>query len=399
MKAKLTPFHIALMAGALIVGVLIDRLVSVAVVPATSQQGRFAAVVDERATNDSQTGRETKRSDAVANAPIVQPANSGASTNKGSLDAILTEANARQRLADLSAFISRLGPAEYPDAFKRTRQITSSNERELASRLLLTQWAQADPDGALQFAAGNRGFEYVAEDVFQELAGKNFNDALARAQAIPGQELRYRALRGTLANKADTDPRAALELAKTLGEFRGNEPLTSVIFRQWAATDPQAAAAAASASVESGEGGWRSPVNSVVQTWATQDPVAAANWSLAISNPEAQSRSIAQVMREWTRQDPNAAANFINKLESGAAHDAAVAGLAQALVATDPSTALSWTGTIIDDQTRQQTLQRLSPVVMWRDPENGPAMLQSAGLPADQIRGGRGRGRDGGGRR
>jgi hypothetical protein len=54
--------------------------------------------------------------------------------------------------------------------------------------------------------------------------------------------LRYQALRGVLAFKADTDPAAAIQLAQKLGEFRGHEPLSNAIYRQWAANDAQAAA-------------------------------------------------------------------------------------------------------------------------------------------------------------
>jgi hypothetical protein len=270
---------------------------------------------------------------------------------------------------------------------KRIRQITSSNERELASRLLVAQWVQTDPDGALQFAAGNRGFEYVAEDVFHHFASNDFDGSMERAKGIPGSELRYRALRGILSFKADTDPRAAIQLAQEMGDFRGFEPLASVVYRQWAANDPQAAALAASGE---GQGeGWRSPIAPVVQTWAQQDPAAAANWSLTLDDARAQERSIAQVMRQWTREDPTAAANWIHGLDAGASRDAAVAGLAQALVFRDPQTALSWIGTINDNATRTRTLQRVSGTVMWRDPQNGAAMLQAAGLPPDQIRAGR----------
>ena len=89
---------------------------------------------------------------------------------KASLESILAERDSRQRVRNLHASIDALTPAEFAEALKRIRQITNGNERELASRLLVTNWALSDPDGALQFAAGNRGYEYVAEDVFREFA-------------------------------------------------------------------------------------------------------------------------------------------------------------------------------------------------------------------------------------
>jgi hypothetical protein len=377
--------QVALVAGALLAGILLDRFIQTA--RSSSSRENAVATSGSSANSPTKPSGDGTSSDSLSNISVSlsgAPTTARTFTSKASLDTILAQHDPQQRVRDLQAFISTIALSEYGDALKRIRQITNSNERELASRLLLTQWAQTDPDGALQFAAGNRGFEYVAEDVFQQLAAADFESAITRAQAIPGNDLRYRALRGALAFKADTDPRGALALAKTLGDFRDHESLASAIYRQWAAVDPQAAAMEA-AGTDLPEEPWRSPVNSVVQTWAAQDPAAAAKWSLSLADTQTQTRSVSQVVREWSRQDPTAAANWIHTLESGAARDAAVAGLAQALAATDPQTALNWVGSIADETTRSRTLQRVSGIVMWRDPQNGPALLEAAGLPPDRI--------------
>ncbi len=389
--------QVALIVGAMIVGVLVDRLLLAGSgVPETRRASAIAATrggAQEAAAAASGSGGVEKTAPATATDVRTAAGESGAG-----LDSVLAEHDPRQRLLSLQDFINHLPVSGFADALKRLRQIPHSNERELASRLLVARWVQSDPDGALQFAAGNRGFEYVAEDVFQAFAAADFSAAMGRASAIPGNDLRYRALKGILSFKADSDPRAALELASTMGDFRGMESLASVVYRQWAAVDPQAAANHAAAQTPAEGDGWRSPVRSVVDTWAAQDPVAAANFSIAMKDAEAQRRSLDQVMRQWSRDDPQGAANWIYALEPGPSRDNAVAGLAQSLAFADPQTAVGWVGTITDDQTRQRTLQRISGVVMWRDPQNGAALLQSAGLPADQIRGGRG-GRGGGGGR
>jgi hypothetical protein len=266
---------------------------------------------------------------------------------------------------------------------KRIRRIPGNNDRELASRLLLAHWVQSDPDAVLQFAASNRGYEYAADAVFQQAAATNLSSALERAKALPNADLRYMALRGVLSFMSDTDPAGAVRLAQTLGDYRGNEPLSSVIYRQWAATDPQAAAL--QASQEKTEEGWRSPVNQVVRTWAGQDPTAAANWSLALQDADARSRSISQVMRQWTRDDPTAAVNWISGLPPGANYDSAVAALATSMAATDPQNAINWARNIADETARNNALQRISREVMWRDPTNGNAILQTAGVPPNLI--------------
>ena len=306
-----------------------------------------------------------------------------AAKSSKTLAAILEERDPRQRTSDLEAFINNLGRGDYADALRRIRRIPGSNERDLASRLLVARWVQTDPEAALNFAASNRGFEYVADDVFETEAAGDLQMALERAKALPDSDLRYMALRGVLSFMADNDPAGALRLAQSLGEFPGNEPLSSVIYRQWATNDPQAAAL--QAMQQGGDGGWRSPVYQVARTWANSDPTAAANWSIGLTDPQAQARSIGQVMRQWSREDVTAAANWVNALPPGSTYDAAAGALAVSLAGNDPQSAVGWAQNIADVNARNTALERISREVMWRDPANGAATLQAIGVPANLI--------------
>lgn len=322
-------------------------------------------------------------STADASQEMIAHSSASNAKTKKSLDSILAERDPRQRMSDIEAFINGLKPAEYADALKRIRKIPGNSDRELASRLLVSRWVQSDPDAALEFAVSNRGYEYVADAVFEQAAAADLQAALDRAKSLPSGDLRYMALRGVLSFMADTDPAGALQLALTLGDYPGNEPLSSVVYRQWATNDPQAAAL--QASQDNAGGGWRSPVGQVVRTWAGQDPTAAANWALSLTDPETQARSISQVMRQWTREDLTAATNWVNTLPAGATHDTAVAALAFSMAGTDPQSAINWAGNIVDATARNNALQRISREVMWRDPTNGNAILQAAGVPANLI--------------
>src|SRR5262249_44038079 len=117
-----------------------------------------------------------------------------AKTGPKSLAAILEERDRRKRMSDLEALINGLAPNEYGDALRRIRRIPSTNERDLASRLLIAHWVQTDPEAALNFAAANRGYEYVADDVFQTEAATDLQGALERAKALANPDLRYQAL-------------------------------------------------------------------------------------------------------------------------------------------------------------------------------------------------------------
>jgi hypothetical protein len=313
----------------------------------------------------------------------LQRLSSSPAQSKKALEAILKEADPRQRMTDLQSFINGLKPGEYADALKRIRRLPGSSDRDLASRFLISRWVESDPNGALQFAASNTGYENIAENVFQEEAAQGVQGAIDRAMALPNPDLRYQALRGIVSYLADTDPNAALVLAQKAGDFPGNEPLTNLAYREWANVDP--AAAAAQAAKDSSGGGWRSPVNQVVRTWASQDPAAAANWSLSLSDPQASSRAVSQAVRQWERADQSAATSWVNALPEGPARDNASASMAYAVAANDPQAAVSWANSIADQNARNTALQRVSSQVMWRDPTNGAAVLQAAGVPANLI--------------
>jgi hypothetical protein len=373
------PFtHILIVAAAFLIGAAVDHgFFGRQSEPPLKQ----AAMVDAHPSVPVSPALEEPRN-FIASSQKLWSSTANAASKK-SLDAIIAEHDSRQRMGDLEAFIGGLQPGEYADALKRIRQIPGNNDRELASRLLISRWVQSDPDAALQFAASNRGYEYVADDVFQQAAVTDLQSALDRARSLPNADLRYMALRGVLSFMADTDPAGALRLAPMLGDYPGNEPLSSVIYRQWAANDPQAAAL--QASQDNAAGGWRSPVGQVVRTWAGQDPAAAANWALSLADPETQSRSISQVMRQWTREDATAAANWINALPPGGTHDAAIAALASSMAPIDLPNAVNWADNIGDETARNNALQRVSRELMWRDPTNGKAVLQAAGVPANLI--------------
>src|SRR5437762_4857335 len=215
----------ALIAGiAILVGVLVDRaVVGHGNVPEPAK-GLLQHQTEPIATTIS---TPPPREVAPVSTPDAPPP---PSVKTKDLATILAERDRRQRIIDLEAFINNLAPGEYGDALKGIRRISSTNERDLASRLLVARWVQTDPEAALNFAASNRGYEYVADDVFQTEAANDRNGAMQRAKAITNPDLRYQALLGVLSFMADNNPGGALQLAQGLGNFPGNEPLSNVIY-------------------------------------------------------------------------------------------------------------------------------------------------------------------------
>src|SRR5947209_4502277 len=367
--------QVMIIGGSFLAGAAIDRaFVATQRTASPNEESKVAPAVATftAATRNPTTNEIESQQFSTAPAPT-----------KKALETILNETDPRQRLTDLPAFISTLKPGQYADALRRIRNLPGSSDRDLAIRLLVSSWVQSDPNGALQFAASNTGYENIAEDVFQQEAANGVQGAIDRALALPNPDLRYQALRGIVGFLADTDPAAALALAQRSGDFPGNEPLSNLAYREWANVDP--AAAAAQAAQNSGDGGWRSPINQVVRTWASQDPAAAANWSLSLTDPQTESRAIGQAVRQWARADVSAVTNWVNGLPAGQAHDSASASMAYATAGNDPQSAVNWANGIAHQTARDAALQRLSREVMWRNPSNGAALLQAAGVPPNLI--------------
>ncbi len=325
---------------------ILSGLVLVALLVGAGIGHSFTSNTDANGNKSSTAGSLTAPSPtptatkvAAAKAKNEEPA-SAKTTGHKSLADILKNTNAATRTQELEEFARNLPPSEIANALKQLRKMPEGSSRNLATGLLVAHWIATDPEGALQFATQNRDFDYIASDVFQQYAAGDVQAALTRAQAISDPNTRYQALRGVLSYMADSDPLAALQLATTLGNFAGNEPLSQMIYRQWAQTDPQGAAAAAAQA--SADGGWRSPVNQVLRNWAGQDPLAAIAWTTSQVDPSMQARDIGQIVRQWGRDDEAGAANWVNSLNAGPIRDAAAASLAFSLGGNDPSAAINW---------------------------------------------------------
>ena len=210
---RLNPLHILIVAMAFVIGVIVDHVFFAKPSTSSAKQPTMETAQAPLSTSPSDESQSV-----IADQTVSPPGSK-------SLDTILAERDRRQRTTDLEAFINSLRPADYAAALKRIRQMPGNNDRELASRLLVARWVQSDPNAALQFAASNRGFEYVADDVFEQAASTDLHGALERAKSLPSADLRYMALRGVLSFMADTNPAGALQLSQSLGDFPGQRTI------------------------------------------------------------------------------------------------------------------------------------------------------------------------------
>lgn len=357
--------------GALLVGFAVGHWV----IPATTKPVTVAPIQSLATPAPSLTSKEPLLSVAESDSPRRR-------SELSALNGILRDRGAGH-LHALTDYIDNLAPADLAAALLAAHKLPDGADRDLAQRLLVARWADTDPDAALAFAATHKKFDQLTGDVFQQLATTNLNSALARAQAITDPNLHYQALRGALGVMAATDPAGALLLAAGTDNIPRTEPLSSMIYRQWAEADP--AAAAASAAQQPADNSWRSPLGQVLRSWANTDPQAAITYATTLTDPSVQSRSVDDIVRRWSEQDAGSVAAWINTVPAGNLRDAAAAAFASSVASTDLPTAVGWAQSISDEAARTSALQRVGRRVMWRDPTNGANTLLSAGVPQEIV--------------
>lgn len=242
---------------------------------------------------------------------------------------------------------------DFPAAKAWVEQLPRELAREVGPRLLGT-WSDRDPAGAVAFVyktqadgTGGRGGDWMLRGVMSEWATRDFEAAKNWVVTLPAGQMRDAVLAGLLSERrwgpgggsgADIDPRAALELITQLGgtdsesrrnamseqlqrwardDFDGaalwarNQPdrklageLLSGALRELASYDPQRAVRAlptlsSDAQISAGK--------AIAESWAQQDPAAAARWVATWPPTEASMEAQREIAARWARQDARAA--------------------------------------------------------------------------------------------
>ena len=227
----------------------------------------------------------------------------------------------------------------------------------------------------------------IAEAAFRN---GGLEGAAALARDLPEGSFR-RGFVESLANQlGSADPGAGLAWAASLPGEEGRVAVAEVA-EGWVSVDPVAAAQWAFAGQgyevttlgawgrEDAEGAYRwlageigsepERVDELVrdsqlfESWAEQDPVAAATAALGFGERSAAGH-LQGVVERWAADTPAAAGRFIDgQLVAGAERDAAVAALVDAIKGEQVEAALAWAETISDDSMRVEVMSSLPPPV------------------------------------
>lgn len=329
--------------------------------------------------------------------------------------------SSRQPILDLPAGGSAPSRPQGEESFRILAdlyQITDPRERSIALREAGAAAARLSPGDAMAQAEG-LGSDQDKLDFYRGIYGvwggsdpraaldhakSNFMAGLLRSETI-----------GIAVNKwGSKDPRGAwLWVEQHLSGALKDQALTDLVIG-WTRQTPTVAAQWLEST-----GYYSQPLfNAVASTWAEQNPEAAFMWASNLpkldSRHTAQLAAIAEAARQdpgaavalsknalagsngsniatvladiWGNTNPAAAAAWIHSLPDGAAKNEAAATLATVWSASDVENAIRWTNSISDPQMRRQVIAQIGTT--WGAIEPDKALNWLNTMPAADARGG-----------
>ena len=243
--------------------------------------------------------------------------------------------------------------------------------------------ADADPEKALRLLqTGDRAFRnnrFTA--IFKSWALRDPAEAWARALKL-GPADRYNACQAVMGVYASTDPRAALELSRSLPAGM-RDPVMFNVFSTWAYNDSEAARVAATALPTASER--NRALNAVLSQLAVTDGPAALKAALAMPGGAGRDGLIERVFSCWSSVDPALAATSLVALPwSGRQKRDALSSAVNAWAQRDPQAAMEWAkGLSVKDGQHTAMNQAMYNLSIADLPA---ATLAWKGMPADQRR-------------
>ncbi len=266
------------------------------------------------------------------------------------LEAVLAETDPARRRQLLAQWAESVDADQIGDMLEKTGPIPNQELKTEARAALLSRWSMCDLAGVVMWFCNQSG----NDDLHQQ------------ALNLLGLEL---------AGRASVAMVSWME--QSLPEL-GRKELYGPFFRQWAKTDPLAAAYAAA--------GQNDPklFSAVAWTWAESDPRAAAAWISGLPAGETRNAATVSIAATWGEKNPMAAAAYASSLPQGNTHDTAVSVVVTAWATADPGRAAQWVGQFPESSLREQAMKCL--ISAWTSNNTAQAAQWLNSLPQSHSR-------------
>ena len=305
------------------------------------------------------------------------------------LDEILSLDDPVDRMQAFVEFAKNLGGNEQLEA-AMTAIGKDFNPREKGREMsmLMTLWAQKDPEAALAHAQkmGDWRGGWAASTAIATWAKTDPDKAVAWAQAHPPEnkdEGNYY-MAAAIGSIAKTDLASAARLAQSMDRSEARGRAMDTLLDQYTKQGGIESARDFVSGLE--DSTFKAGIMSrLAGRMAEKDPKSAAAWAASLPDTEAKPRVMTELIDRWANNDPNEAGAWLNNFPKSAQTDEPRERFAWKVAERDPEAAIAWAGTITDEKRRTETMYRLARDWSRREPDVVKGWLNTGGasLPPD----------------
>jgi hypothetical protein len=245
-------------------------------------------------------------------------------------------------------------------------------ERGREMSMLMTVWAQKDPEAALAHSLkmGDWRGGWAASTAISTWAKTDPDKAVAWAQAHPpeNKDEGNHYLSAAISTIAKTNLESAASLALTMDRSEARGRVMDTLLDQF--TKQRGIESAQSFVDKMEESSFKTGILSrLAGRLADKDPKQTAQWAANLPESEAKPRVMTELIERWANNDPNEAGAWLNNFPKSPQTDEPRERFAWKVAEKDPEAAIAWAGTISDDKRRSETMYRLARDWSRREPD------------------------------
>lgn len=270
------------------------------------------------------------------------------------------ELSVENRRAALSSLFLEWGARHPRVAAGAALQLADAREQNLALRAVLGKWMDGDMSAAIAWARNLPSdpapgsldvLPPVREILIEKWAAKAPADAAAYLISVPEGAGRNSLLRTVAAQWAAANPPEAMRWAMGVANETDRDVIVRGVIAAVAQTDVRAAAELA---LSVGEGKAEPGLALVIDQWNARDAAGLGSWVSAVSERAELRVRMPEIISTWANADVIAAERWLAQVPAGEARDLSCLALSQFWAPRDRQRALQWASAIADPMRRKQ---------------------------------------------
>jgi hypothetical protein len=246
--------------------------------------------------------------------------------------------------------VEKLTVKELQSALVLLAATPKSSESEALQTQLFMAWAALDPHAAWQAALADpsdKNSERLLSSVARELAKTNPRAAIELAMSLGMGSKRSSVLEGVFSEWCMVDVSAAMTYANAHPDLSVEWHAFCGGLTRIAKTDPLKAANLASSF--KGEKECHFLLSTVMPYWVELDPSAALKWAQSQTNPQLREDATAAAVGAWAALDPAAALSFVQSIADGGIRSSAFKKAWGDWFQNDPDAAATYAASIKEE--------------------------------------------------